>query len=119
MEISQLTPKTGKIELQAEVVAIGEPRSFNKFGKEGRVATARLRDHSGECDMSLWNDEIEKVKVGDTVKITNGWCDEFRGEKQVSAGRFGKLEIISSAGAAAPQEKGKSATDADEEEVLY
>ena len=37
---------------------------------------------------------VDKVKTGDKVKITNGFVSEFRGEKQLSTGRFGKLEVV-------------------------
>jgi ssDNA-binding replication factor A large subunit len=44
--------------------------------------------------MSLWNDDIEKAEAGKKIKITNGFVSEFKGEKQLSAGKFGKLEFL-------------------------
>jgi replication factor A1 len=43
--------------------------------------------------LTLWNQDIEKVKQGDTVRITNGYVNEFQGEKQLTTGKFGKLEV--------------------------
>lgn len=95
MKIKDLQPRMGKVEITVEVVSVGEAREFNKFGSLGRVATAQVKDETGEIKMSLWNDEIEKVKPGSKVKITNGYVNEFQGEMQLSAGKFGKMEIIS------------------------
>ena len=36
---------------------------------------------------------IDKVKVGSKVKISNGYVKEFQGEPQLTAGKFGKLEV--------------------------
>ena len=94
MKISELKPRQGKIEIEVEVVSIDPPREFNKFGNVGRVANALVKDDSGEMKLTLWNDEIDKVKPGIKVKITNGYVSEFQGEKQLTAGRFGKLEVL-------------------------
>lgn len=93
-KISELSAGQSRVDVEAEVKSIEEPRSFNKFGKQIRVANALVFDESGEIKLTLWNDEIEKVKAGNKVKITNGFVNEFQGEKQLTAGKFGKLEVI-------------------------
>lgn len=94
MKISELKTGQGKVDVQATVVSVGEVRTYNKFGKDLRVAEAVVSDGSGEIKLSLWNEDIEKVQQGKTIKITNGYVSEFRGEKQLSAGKFGKLEVL-------------------------
>ncbi len=94
MNISELKARQGKVELEAEITQKGEVRTFDKFGKQGRVCNATIKDTSGEMKLTLWNDEIDTVKVGDKIKITNGYVNEFQGEKQLTAGRFGKLEVL-------------------------
>lgn len=84
----------GKIDLTVTIKDIEEPRTFNKFGKEGRVANATIFDDSGEIKLTLWNDDIDKVKVGSKIKITNGFVNEWQGEMQLTAGRMGKLEVV-------------------------
>ena len=34
------------------------------------------------------------MKEGDSVRITNGWASAFRDKLSVSAGKFGKLEVL-------------------------
>jgi len=94
MKISNLKPRQGKIEIEAEVISMGEVREFEKFGNKGRVASAKIKDESGEISLVLWNEDIDKVKAGNKVKIINGYVNEFQGEKQLTAGRFGKLEVL-------------------------
>lgn len=94
MNISELKPRQGTVNLEAEVVDIGEVREFEKFGRKGRVANATIKDESGEIKLTLWNDNIDKIKKGDKIKITNGYVNEFQGEKQLTPGKFGKLEVI-------------------------
>ena len=93
MEIKDLKPKQGSVEVVAEVVEKGEIREFNKFGKQGRVCNAKIKDSSGEMALTLWNEQIEQVNVGDTVKITNGYVNEWQGDMQLTTGKFGKLEV--------------------------
>tara|TARA_Y100000310_G_C20162858_1_gene570008 strand:- start:32 stop:316 length:285 start_codon:yes stop_codon:yes gene_type:complete len=94
MQIKDLVPNTGKIDVTVSVTAKDEPREFEKFGKTGRVCKATVKDDSGEIKLTLWNDDVDKVAVGDTIKINNGWCSEYQGEKQLSTGKFGSLEKV-------------------------
>lgn len=94
MNISELQIGQGKVDIEAEVTEMEEPRTFNKFGREVSVANAVIKDDSGTVKLTLWNEDISKVKVGDKVKITNGFVNEFQGEKQLTSGKFGKLEIL-------------------------
>jgi replication factor A1 len=94
MNISEIQVREGKINVEAEVTDLGEIREFDKFGKKIKVCNATFKDESGEIILTLWNDEIDKVKVGDKVKITNGYCNEYQGEKQLTAGKFGNLEVV-------------------------
>ena len=94
MKISEIKTGEGKINVEGNINNIGDTRVFNKFGRELKVANAILEDDSGTIKVSLWNDEISLVKEGAKIKIVNGFCSEFQGEKQLSAGKFGKLEIV-------------------------
>ena len=94
MQIKDLQVKQGNVELVGEVTEKTEPRQFDKFGQTGKVATATLKDASGTIKLSLWNEQIDQVNSGDTVRIINGYVKEFKGEKQITTGRMGKIEII-------------------------
>lgn len=95
MKISELKPKQGNVEVQGTIKEIEEPRIFNKFGRELKVANAILEDGSGSVKLTLWNDDVSRFKQGDAVKVSNGYVGEFQGEKQLTSGKFGKIEKIS------------------------
>ena len=93
-KISELMIRQGSVEIEGTIKEIGETRTFNKFGRELKVADAILEDESGAIKLSLWNQDTENFKVGDKVKIINGYVGEFQGEKQLTAGKYGKIEKI-------------------------
>jgi len=94
MKIEDLKVGMGKVDIEAEIISIEEPRTFMRNDKEGRVTKARIKDDTGEFTLTLWNKEIDMVKEGVKIKIKNGYVSEFQGEPQLSAGKFGKLEVI-------------------------
>ncbi|OIO81071.1 hypothetical protein AUJ84_01895 [Candidatus Pacearchaeota archaeon CG1_02_32_132] len=94
MKLSELKSGEGKVDVIVIVKSKDEPRSMIKFGKELSVCNAIVTDDSGEIKMTLWNDDIPKVVVGSKIHITNGYVSEFQGEKQLTAGKFGKIEIL-------------------------
>jgi len=98
MNIKELKPKMGNVEITAEVVSIEDARTFNKFGKPGRVANATIKDESGQIKLTLWNEQIDLVNDGDKIKISNGYVSEWQGEMQLSTGRLGTLEVITKSG---------------------
>ncbi len=116
MQIKELQPKTGNVDIVVEVVEKSEPREFEKFGKAGKVCNAKVKDETGSTTLTLWNEDVDKVKVGDKLHIENGWVGEWQGELQLSTGRFGKLEVVSgdASSEAAPSE---STPDVEEEEI--
>lgn len=102
MKISELNPGQGDVEIEVEVTSIEEPRSFNKFGKDLRVATATIKDDSGEMELTLWNEDIDKIKTGNKVKISKGYVKEFNGKKQLTTGKFGSFEVLGNGGGDTP-----------------
>lgn len=94
MAIKDLQARQGQVDLIAEVTEKGDVREFEKFGKKGRVCNAKIKDATGEISLTLWNEQIEQVKAGGKIHVINGWVSEWQGEKQLSTGKFGQLEII-------------------------
>jgi replication factor A1 len=93
MKISELEKGKSGVDVEGTIKELGEVRSFDKYGRTLKVANAVLLDDSGEVKLTLWNADIEKVKQGDKIKITNGYVNEYQGEKQLTTGKFGKLEV--------------------------
>ena len=94
VNISELNSGQGNVDVEGVIKEVGEVRTFNKFGRELSVVNAILEDESGNIKLTLWNDDASRFKEGDKVKITNGYVNEFQGEKQLTSGKFGKIEKL-------------------------
>jgi replication factor A1 len=95
MKAKDVKPAMRNIDLELRIVEIEEPRSYvSRAGREGRVTTAVGEDDSGRIKVSLWDTEIDRVKVGSHIRIRNGYSRLFRDEVYVSAGMYGKLEVL-------------------------
>ena len=94
MVIKDLKIRQGNVDIEVDIVDIGEVREFEKFGKSGKVATAIAKDETGDIKLTLWNEDIDRIKPGDKVKISNGYVSEWQGEPQLTTGKFGNLEIV-------------------------
>ncbi len=91
MKIAELKPGMRRVDVSGKIMNIDGPRDVQtKFGP-GQVATATLQDDSGTVKVTLWNENISKVALNDSVQIENGYVDSFRGELQLNVGRYGKL----------------------------
>jgi replication factor A1 len=96
MNISQLKPKSNVDKIELTVVEKEEARGFiSRLGVKGKVCNAVAKDDAGtRIGLTLWNEEIDKVDVNDRIRILNGWVKEWNGNLELSAGRFGKLEVL-------------------------
>jgi len=99
MKASELQAGQGKVDIELKIKSKSDIRVLQKFGKELKVANAVGMDDSGEIAITLWNGDAEKVNAGDTIKITNGYVSEYNGTKQLTSGKYGKLDVVSSSSA--------------------
>lgn len=95
MKINELKDNIRRVDVEGEIVDIPEARTVQlRMGGQARVADAELRDDTGSIKLTLWDDQIEMVKVGSKVKVENGYTNSFRGEIRLNVGRYGKLSIV-------------------------
>jgi len=94
MNVRDLRDGMRRVDVEGEIAEMGEPRAVSWSGGEGRVADCQIKDDSGQMKLTLWNEEIDRVKVGSKIRITNGYTKSFRGEVNLNVGRYGKLEVL-------------------------
>jgi replication factor A1 len=84
-----------RVSVEAKVVEKGEPREVrSRFGNETyRIVDAVVADETGSIKLTLWNEQIDQVNVGDNIKIDNGYITSFKSEIQLNVGKFGKLTV--------------------------
>lgn len=93
MQIKELQDGMRRINFNASVIAKGDIREIrSRFKNETyRICDAVLEDKTGQIKLTLWNDQIETVNVGDYLIIENAYVTSFRQELQVNVGKFGKI----------------------------
>ena len=97
MMAKDLKDKSKVDEIVLTIVEKKEPREWSSkwSGASGRVCDATGKDDNGDqVSISLWNDDIERVEVNTRIKISNGWVSSYKNKLQLSAGKFGKLEVL-------------------------
>lgn len=117
MKISELRAGANNVTVEAVVVEKQEPREVvTKYGKKLNVANITLKDDSGSISMSLWGNDIDTINKGDRIRVTNGYVSEFRGTPQLSAGKFGKVEVLEKGEGGMGGSEGAEGMDEGEEE---
>ena len=93
-KVGDLTPQSKAVNVTAKVVSKTEMREI-PMGRDGsphKVSDALIGDETGVVYLTLWDDNIEKVNDGDTVRIENGYVTLFKGNIRLNIGKYGKLE---------------------------
>jgi len=96
VKVNELTPNSKAVNVIAKVVSKGEVRSTTS-GRDytaHRVVDALVGDETGCIYLNLWDDNIDKVKEGDVLKIKNGYVNLFRGNMRLNIGRYGSFEVV-------------------------
>jgi replication factor A1 len=95
LEIKDLRNGMKRVTVEAKVVEKSDPREVKSRYKDEtyQVADAIIADETGSIKLTLWNEQIDQVKVDNKVKIENGYVTSFKGEVQLNVGKFGKLTI--------------------------
>lgn len=92
MKIKDLSIGSARVKVEGKVVNKSEPKTIKLWdGRDANVADAVLEDESGSIILTLWNDQIDMVNVGDKVQIINGYVSNFKKEKRLNLGRYGKI----------------------------
>lgn len=93
-KVGDLTPQSKAVNVTAKVVSKTEVREI-PMGRDGaphKVSDALIGDGTGVVYLTLWDDNIEKVTDGETVRIENGYVTLFKGNIRLNIGKYGKLE---------------------------
>lgn len=82
VKISSLDPSSDFADVVGRVTAVTAPRKFERSdGSEGKVASLRIVDETGQARVSLWGnkaEQAEKIGQGDAVRFENASVREGR-----------------------------------------
>lgn len=97
MKIKDIRAGMDGITVTGCLTKMGEKREVEtRFGKALTVATL-LEDDTGRIILNLWRDQIDLVKVGDIVRIENGFVRTFRDQLELNVGSRGKIIVLTTA----------------------
>lgn len=96
MKISEVKQGMSNVAVEGKIIDISEPRQVNTRYGPRRVADAVIEDDSGQIKLSLWENQINAVAIGDTVAISGAYVTTFRDEPQLNIPRAGKIEVVDS-----------------------
>ena len=96
MNISEVKAGMMGVDIKGKVKSIGEIREVNTRYGPTKVTEAVVEDSTGTIKLTLWGDQIKKVKIGNIVGITNGMTREWQGNVQISVSKNrGELKVES------------------------
>lgn len=94
MKIADIKLGMSGINVEGKIIEIGESRDVNtKYGIKS-VADAIIEDDTGQIKLSLWEDQIDSVSVGDILDIKGAYVTQFRNTLQLNLPKSGKMEIV-------------------------
>ncbi|VVB85896.1 Single-stranded DNA binding protein Ssb [uncultured archaeon] len=89
--VKDLTENSKNVNATLKVIEIGEVKDIqSKFGDK-RVCEVKVADATGSVLLSLWDDQIGKIAVGDTISIQNGYISVVRNSMRLNIGKYGKM----------------------------
>jgi replication factor A1 len=65
-----------------------------RWGSECYVSNVKIADDTGSIRLSLWNGQVDKVRAGDEVELTNCYVSRFAGQPQLRLRRKSTMSVI-------------------------
>ena len=95
IKIEKLTPSSREVNIIVKVVSKSQVRDVTgRDYTRRRVADALVGDETGCVYLTLWDDNIDKINEGATIRITNGYVNLFRGNMRLNIGRYGSFQVL-------------------------
>jgi len=104
IDVAEWTPlasleDNAEISVRGTVIEVGPVREFERRdGSRGRVVNVALKDGTGTCRLTLWDEDVDivgsgKIKTGATVRILDGYVRRTRYGFEIGRGKFGRVDV--------------------------
>lgn len=121
IEIKNVVAGIRNLTLEARVSRVFDIRTFEREGKQSKVANIILADGSGTVRMSLWDEQtdiLDKLKPGLAIEIGGAYTKEdTRGGVEIRLSRRGMIRILETSTLPAVEEIEKKAAAAGRIEI--
>ena len=96
VKVENLSPRSRRVNILVKVVEKSDPREVisRRDGSTHKVAEALVGDETGVILLTLWDQHVEQVQVGNNLKISNAYVSLFKGSMRLNIGRYGSFEIV-------------------------
>lgn len=89
--VKDMTETSKNVNATLKVIEIGEVKDIQSRFGDKRVCEVKVADATGSILLSLWDDQIGKIAVGDTISIQNGYISVVRNSMRLNIGKYGKM----------------------------
>jgi replication factor A1 len=93
-KVGSLGLDSRNVNVTAKIISISETKEImsKMDNTPHRVADALIGDETGVVVLTLWDNNIEQVKVDEVIAVKNGYVKTFKGSIRLNVGRFGTIE---------------------------
>ena len=91
--IASLKPNASAT-FEGTITAISETRDVSTSRGPSKVADATIQDDTGTISLTLWGADTTKYKVGQKIRVVDGWAKEYRGKLQLSLGPAASMRVV-------------------------
>ncbi|MBU2617191.1 MAG: single-stranded DNA-binding protein [Euryarchaeota archaeon] len=93
LKVKDMGVNSKNVNTLVKVLEIGELRDISTRFGDKKVSEVKVGDETGCILMSLWDDQIGKVGVGNVISIENGYISLVRNSMRLNIGKYGKMLI--------------------------
>jgi len=69
--------------MKGKIISLSDTKTFDRFGKIGKVREGILKTDSEELDFVVWDDDVDKVVVGSDIEL-GGYVKLYKGKRQLN-----------------------------------
>jgi len=95
--VKDMTETSKNVNATLKVIEIGEVKDIKSQYGDKRVCEVKVADATGSILLSLWDDQIGKIAVDDTISIQNGYISVVRNSMRLNIGKYGKMLLAEEA----------------------
>ncbi len=93
ISIKDLKPYNKDIHVKFQVIEQISKKKIQKGPNvTHNVANFKVADDTGTIQLTVWNEEIDVLKIGQNFELTNGYVNVFQNHAQLSSGRSGEIK---------------------------
>jgi replication factor A1 len=82
----------GSVNIKVTVSNISKPKQIRTGkGIEHEILEVEVKDETGTMTLVLWDAKVIPLKVGDILRVENGFVTSFKGEWRINVGKYGEI----------------------------